>query len=545
VNRHSSLIALAIAAVFALGTCARVEGALTVSPGKVQDPAAPGNAERDLFTQGQNLVLQGSYTSAAEVLEKFLATYPDSILTDLTLLWLGRSYFQLGRLTEAEELGKRLHAIKDTPFAEIYDVELKSAIREAAKQPIAGEPRKLSPVVRPLAKAPATSKETPKSGRDRYATVRSSAPNASAANKNKKTANSTQRSVAGRRSSGKGGAPKVAGNAGVKTARPAVRQPTKTASVNANRPRSASKSPAVALHRSLAAANKPRRIPLKANAPAGKTATATLKQTSTKTGKIAGKEKPTARTPGRDRALSRKPQASAATIAKRTTRLVNSARTARNRPNVSNSTPRATGDVADMQRSAYLAPPVPRGSDDPRPQTINGHAVTGGLYSMVDASMAPAPVLAAAPASVPPDSRVDARSKGMNAKPGETVYLSFVVRNYGSTRQTYELRITAPGSPEAQLYVDSNGDGMHQSDELRVTGSPVIELKNSEVPFLLEVKVPRNAAEGQQFNYTVTVLSFGSGEVVAKVTSTLTVSSIRAALRPSDLPEQSRSIRTK
>jgi hypothetical protein len=59
------------------------------------------------------------------------------------------------------------------------------------------------------------------------------------------------------------------------------------------------------------------------------------------------------------------------------------------------------------------------------------------------------------------------------------------------------------------------------------------------------VNVPRNAAEGQQFNYTVTVLSFGSGEVVAKVTSTLTVSSIRAALRPANLPEHSRSVQAK
>jgi hypothetical protein len=127
----------------------------------------------------------------------------------------------------------------------------------------------------------------------------------------------------------------------------------------------------------------------------------------------------------------------------------------------------------------------------------------------------------------------------MNAKPGETIYLSFVVRNYGSIRQTYELRVTAPGAPEAQLFVDSNGDGQHQSDELRVTGSPVVELKNSEVPFLLQITIPRTAREGQQYSYTVTVISFGSGEVVARTTSTLTVSSIRASLVPINNPESS------
>jgi len=173
---------------------------------------------------------------------------------------------------------------------------------------------------------------------------------------------------------------------------------------------------------------------------------------------------------------------------------------------------------------------------------VTTHA-TGGLYSMMDT--APAAVAAsngAATAPVNPvvsDARVDAKSKGMNAKPGETIYLSFVVRNYGNTRQTYELRISAPGAPEAQLFVDSNGDGLHQSDELRVTGSPVVELKNSEVPFLLQVSIPRTAVEGQQYSYTVTVLSFGTGQVVARTTSTLTVSSIRASVPDMSIPERS------
>ena len=170
---------------------------------------------------------------------------------------------------------------------------------------------------------------------------------------------------------------------------------------------------------------------------------------------------------------------------------------------------------------------------------------TGGLYSMMDVAPAPAPtsnIAATSPAKpVVSDARVDAKSKGMNAKPGETIYLSFVVRNYGSTRETYELRISAPGAPEAQLFVDSNGDGLHQSDELRVTGSPVVELKNSEVPFLLQVNIPRTAVEGQQYSYTVTVLAFGTGQVVARTTSTLTVSSIRASVPDIVIPERSRS----
>lgn len=136
----------------------------------------------------------------------------------------------------------------------------------------------------------------------------------------------------------------------------------------------------------------------------------------------------------------------------------------------------------------------------------------------------------AARASLP--ARVDARSKRMTAGPGEVVYLSFVVRNPESTKRTYELRVSAPGAPEPKMYVDTNGDGIHQGDELPVTGAPVVELMNSEVPFLLEITIPRNAFEGQQYSYTVTVLAVGSGAVVATATSTLTVSSIRAQLFP-------------
>jgi hypothetical protein len=148
---------------------------------------------------------------------------------------------------------------------------------------------------------------------------------------------------------------------------------------------------------------------------------------------------------------------------------------------------------------------------------------------MIDASATNAPV---GPAQ---QTLVSVISKRVNAKPGELVYLSFIVRNSGSARQTYEFRISAPGAPEARIYVDSNGDGIHQSDELPVTGSPVVELANSELSLLLELTVPRNAFEGQQYSYTLTVLSFDKEEVVATATATLTVSSIRARLLPQNV----------
>jgi len=96
-----------------------------------QESDVPSDAEQAMFTRGQNLYTQARYEQAATVLQEFLKTYPRSIITDLTLLWLGRSYMQLGKIQDAEQIGQRLRAIKDTPFADIYDNELQAARREA------------------------------------------------------------------------------------------------------------------------------------------------------------------------------------------------------------------------------------------------------------------------------------------------------------------------------------------------------------------------------------------------------------------------------
>ncbi|HEV7376208.1 MAG TPA: tetratricopeptide repeat protein [Pyrinomonadaceae bacterium] len=101
-----------------------------------QDSDIPSDAEQAMFTKGQNLYNQGRYDQSVTVLQDFLKTYPRSIITDLTLLWLGRSYMQLGKLKEAEQIGQRLHTIKDTPFADIYDGELETARAEAGTRPV-------------------------------------------------------------------------------------------------------------------------------------------------------------------------------------------------------------------------------------------------------------------------------------------------------------------------------------------------------------------------------------------------------------------------
>ncbi len=112
----------------------------------------PSDAEQAMFTKGQNLYNQGRYDQAATVLQDFLKTYPRSIISDLTLLWLGRSYMQLGKLQDAEQVGTRLRAIKDTPFADIYEGELETARAEIASRPVAPSSNNKAPLT---AKTPA------------------------------------------------------------------------------------------------------------------------------------------------------------------------------------------------------------------------------------------------------------------------------------------------------------------------------------------------------------------------------------------------------
>ena len=115
----------------AIAPVAEAHGGVAVQ----QESDVPSDAEQSMFTKGQNLYNQGRYEQAAGILKDFLKTYPNSIITDLTLLWLGRSYMQLGRIQEAEQVGLRLREIRDTPFSDIYEGELQAARRDAASKP--------------------------------------------------------------------------------------------------------------------------------------------------------------------------------------------------------------------------------------------------------------------------------------------------------------------------------------------------------------------------------------------------------------------------
>jgi uncharacterized repeat protein (TIGR01451 family) len=130
-RNQNKLGAFALAATLFFAPFTPVITSAALGRTAAQQEDVPSDAEQAMFTKGQNLYNQGRYDQAATTLQEFLKTYPNSIITDLTLLWLGRSYMQLGKIAEAEQVGKQLRTIKDTPFSEIYEGELETARRDS------------------------------------------------------------------------------------------------------------------------------------------------------------------------------------------------------------------------------------------------------------------------------------------------------------------------------------------------------------------------------------------------------------------------------
>ena len=119
---------------------AAVPGRVAVVADVRQDGDDPSTAEQELFLQAQRLFEKNQFEQSARVLQDLLRTYPQSSITDLTLLWLARSYIGLNNLPEAERVGTRLREIRDTPFLDIYQSELADARRRAGDSVPSSQP---------------------------------------------------------------------------------------------------------------------------------------------------------------------------------------------------------------------------------------------------------------------------------------------------------------------------------------------------------------------------------------------------------------------
>ncbi|MCA1628867.1 MAG: hypothetical protein LC774_00550, partial [Acidobacteria bacterium] len=126
--------ALFLCALLLLAPLSPALAAAGLAPRAVAQDDTPSDAEQAMFTRGQKLYNDARFEQAATVFKDFMKTYPNSIISDLTLLWLGRSYIALNRLPEAEQVAQQLRGIRDTPFVEIYEGELQAARKESARR---------------------------------------------------------------------------------------------------------------------------------------------------------------------------------------------------------------------------------------------------------------------------------------------------------------------------------------------------------------------------------------------------------------------------
>ena len=133
-SKWNAIGAAALAAALVLSPFAST-AASAASLRAAQQDDAPSQAEQETFNRGRALFAKAQYEQAAAVFRDFLKGHPDSFIADLMLLWLGRSYIELGKFPEAAEVAERLRAIKDTPFSDIYETELQTARAGHARDP--------------------------------------------------------------------------------------------------------------------------------------------------------------------------------------------------------------------------------------------------------------------------------------------------------------------------------------------------------------------------------------------------------------------------
>ena len=125
-SKWNPIGAAALAAALVLPPFANTAAFAATTPASQQEDA-PSQAEQETFNRGRALFARGQYEQAATVFSDFLKGNPNSFIADLMLLWLGRSYIELGKFDDATQVVARLREIKDTPFTDIFETELQTA----------------------------------------------------------------------------------------------------------------------------------------------------------------------------------------------------------------------------------------------------------------------------------------------------------------------------------------------------------------------------------------------------------------------------------
>jgi hypothetical protein len=700
------------AVLCALLLCAPLAPAVTATyaprPGATWQDDTPSDAEQAMFTRGQKLYNDSRYDQAATVFKDFLKTYPNSIISDLTLLWLGRSYIALNRMTDAEQVAQQLRGIKDTPFVEIYEGELQAARRDSATRPAPASTR--TPQV-----ASATPLPTPAATPRKIVTITGgqqaqTRPTPSPTSSRTPTLVSESRQTAATGSAplavptpaantrrGNGRRPRVMGEP--QTTSPASSSLPQTA---ANQPNQVTSKPPVVRPTPLPRVTPtpqramtpvptptPRRVEVARNnspvvgstpAPSRSEPSESVSTTPPVTNGAAGDQGGAAFTvkqvPNLALALRR------ANLAASPGQSVQLPLTITNAGNKEDQFRLETDLPAEFQPTFSLAsggqdsglpilvtPQLARGQnldvllnirvpetatdglqrrfivraasqsdfqinkvqdalmlvvaaslagtsavgrDSVQPgetftQTISvrnrGSAAAKSAradfvfspdFELVDADPLPiaydrdsrtavwslgdldssatrdikvtmraVPDALAANRSVGrgimrtsslpvpsnfdgptinvgrvPRARIEAISAGLTATPGDIIYMPFYVRNPGNYQEAYDLRITAPGAPNAVIYADTNGDGQHQDNEPTVTQTAALEPHGGQYPLLLRVEIPRSTPDRQQFAYNLVARAMQSNRAASEATTVLTVAAPRVRVRTEQVTDE-------
>ena len=674
-----------------------------------QQEDIPSDAEQAMFTKGQNLYNQGRYDQAVTVLQDFLKTYPRSIIADLTLLWLGRSYMQLGKLQEAEQVGARLRAIKDTPFADIYEGELETARAEIGSRPVpkptatrlpAATPtptpatrvaRNIKPPTtrlpsqvvaskagstttgteggKPVARrinppSTTTTTEVSQSNITTPPSRRNTRPNRRVVPKQTATQSDdvTGQSVASsitlknppvRNPPRNQQRTELAVNNPPRTTptptprqipvatptptptpvetvarnTPAITPPVISTPTESGLPQSGGLSVTVKQVPNLVLAlrsnsefaqpgqsiqlpltvrntgNKVDQFRLETDLPAEYQPTFNLAQSG------AGAELPVLVTPQLAPGASaevtlnlRVPETAAdgqslkfyvraasqadyqmMKVADGTISVV--AASVAGTSNVSETSvmPGDTFTQTISIRNSGSSPARGTRADfvlnpnfelvSANPQPINyDRASRTAIWSLGDLGSRSTRDISVQLRAVPdalantstvgrgalrtqslpfgsnfdspsitvgkvPKARIDAVSVGLTTTPGDLVYIPFIVRNPGNAADSYELRVTAPGAPQATIFADTNGDGQHQSSEPAAAQTAQLEPRSGQFPLLLGIQIPASTPDRQQFSYNVVARSLLSGREASEANTVLTVATPRVRVRTEEMTD--------
>lgn len=464
----AALLLAPFSPVFVLTANARTAG--------IQQEDIPSDAEQAMFTKGQNLYNQGRYDQAATVLQEFLKTYPRSIISDLTLLWLGRSYMQLGKLQEAEQVGTRLRAIKDTPFADIYEGELETARAEIGSRPVAPPSNNKAPLI---AKAP-----------DKQPAGRSSQANKQPIPLATPTPTP---------------APRVArNNPAIKP--PVNRQPTLTitgkspstnTSVDNGKPVARRLNPPPTNNQTTStptevAQNNVTPPPSRRNV--GRTRRVTAKQPSTQPEAVAG-------------------QSVASSITVRNPVVRTPTRTQTRTELAANNPPRTTPTPTPTPRATPRPTPRPTPVPTPTPvETVarnNTPVITSPVISTPIESSAPQTGGLSITVKQVPNLVLALNSNSEFAQPGQSIQLPLTVRNTGNKADQFRLETDLPAEFQPTFNLVQSGAGA----ELPVLVTPQLA-PGATADVVLNLRVPETASDGQTLKFFVRAASQADYQVL-------------------------------